>query len=160
MGVPRFLSPQEKNFTDGEAAVQAALERGCDRLLIWTSFGATRPDHVLANIMYWADLAKAKKLQVEVTDGRQWLTFVTPDRPFKLAVEELSEQQAAGYFSLIPLLGACSGVNLKGFYYPLKAADIPVGSTRGVSNRLAAKADRLEVSLTDGVLALYLVAED
>lgn len=51
---------------------------------------------------------------------------------------------------LLPVHGPALGVVTGGLLYPLAGEDLPPGTSRGVSNVLAA--DRATVSLTGGVL--------
>src|SRR5690606_3498347 len=57
--VPRLAFPAEKNLTDGELAVEAALARGATRILLVGALGGERADHAMAHVVHAVVLAES-----------------------------------------------------------------------------------------------------
>jgi thiamine pyrophosphokinase len=122
--------PPAKDATDTELAIAAARRDGCDHL-IGVSGGPRaddpRLDHELGGLLAFAhpDLAAVR---VELWWGSTHL-------------EVLHGPSSAGLrggpgdtVSLLPLHGPASGVVTTGLRYPLRAEELPPGSSRGLSN--------------------------
>lgn len=123
-GKTRIVShPRDKDQTDGELAVLCARDAGCCHIVIGGFLG-DRIDHMMANIQYYATLAK--DISISVMEGDQTI-YVVRD---KIALTGSSGDE----LSLIPLSDDCSGIRTEGLMYQLDNADLRQGSTRGVSN--------------------------
>ncbi|TJV27864.1 MAG: thiamine diphosphokinase, partial [Mesorhizobium sp.] len=57
--VPRQVFPAEKDKTDGELAIAAALERGATSLVLAGAFGGKRTDHAFLHLALGVRLAEA-----------------------------------------------------------------------------------------------------
>lgn len=124
--VPFVQFPAEKDETDLELALRAAVERGADEIIVAAALGG-RIDHMLGNLALLA-LPLLAAVQVQMVDGGQ---SIWPVR------ERLVVDGAAGdTLSLIPFGGDASGVSVAGVHWPLENADLPVGPSLGISNRL------------------------
>ena len=113
----------DKDETDLELAVRAALERGASEVVILCALGG-RADHLLANVM----LLAAPQLE-----GRALLA--SGDTEISLVTKELALSGRPGdLLSLLPLGGDVSGIWTEGLAYPLRGETLSCGLARGVSN--------------------------
>ncbi|MFL5677919.1 MAG: thiamine diphosphokinase [Chloroflexota bacterium] len=135
-GVPIERSPAEKDQTDLELAVDAALARGAGGLVIVGALGGERVDHALANVglLARADLAGRP---VVLLDGTARLSLVrAPDRAGG-PVRAILAGEPGTTVSLLPVGGDVTGVTTDGLVYPLDDEPLLLGSARGVSNVVA-----------------------
>jgi thiamine pyrophosphokinase len=117
----------EKDETDTELAVQAAIDAGATRITLVGALGGARFDHEMANILL---LAGFKDVPTTLVDGPSicWLLR----GPGNATIEG----KAGDLVSLLPLTGDASGIRTKGLYYPLKGETLSFGKPRGMSNVL------------------------
>lgn len=123
--VPRLTFPAAKAMTDGEIAVEQALERGARRLVFVGGLGGTRSDHAFQHLVQGAALS-AKGLSVLLTSGAEEAVPLLPG--------ELDIDLPAG--SLFSILGLddLKGLTIENARYPLTGFDVPFGSARTLSN--------------------------
>jgi thiamine pyrophosphokinase len=157
--VPVRRYPAEKNETDSELAVQAALANlpeppGQHEVIILGAFGS-RPDHVLANQMLAAKLA-GEGWRLVLSDGRSSAYTLAGGQSLALELPDADGQLLA--ISVIPLTAEISGLTYQGLAYPLTNATLRLGSTRGLSNRLAASP--AIATLAAGILLLIVTPEE
>ena len=131
----------EKNETDTELAIQAAIEQGATSITLLGALGGERFDHTMANILLLADI---ETVPAKIVDGPStcWL-LRGPGSSF-------INGQKGDLLSLLPLTGKATGVRTKGLYYPLHGETLRFGKPRGVSNVLTQ--EHAEVSLVGGML--------
>ncbi|SOE16713.1 thiamine pyrophosphokinase [Hoeflea halophila] len=122
---PRMPFPAEKNFTDGELAIEQAIERGATRLVLIGSFGGERTDHALSHLLLAVTLAE-RGFEVVLTSGQEEAVPLLP------GLREL-DLPAGSLFSVIAF-SALTGLSLRGAKYPLDQADIAFGASRTISN--------------------------
>ncbi|MBP9690618.1 thiamine diphosphokinase [Candidatus Woesebacteria bacterium] len=115
--------PAEKDMTDGELAIEYALEKGCKELVIAGILG-DRVDHFSANLMYLAKIAE--QCDIRIMEKDQDIFFV------RNGIEIRGKK--GDEVSLVPMLGDCHGVTTGGLTYQLTGSTLPWGSTRGISN--------------------------
>jgi thiamine pyrophosphokinase len=128
--------PVDKDFTDLELAIQAALERGSREILIVAALGG-RLDQALANIALLS-LPKLMDVNVALDDGLTEVHLIT---------RRLSILGNAGdLVSLLPVDGSAEGVVTHDLKYPLKAETLTLGETRGISNVMLAKSAAVELA--------------
>jgi thiamine pyrophosphokinase len=140
--VRRF--PVDKDATDLELAVRAALRIGVDRLVVVGGHGG-RLDHLLANV---ALLSHDDLAGVEV----RWLAghdVVVPVRG-----QTLVEGRPGALLSLVPVGGPAHGVTTSGLVWELDGASLQPGSTRSISNRFVG--NEATVSVDSGVVVVIL----
>ncbi|MBC7283621.1 thiamine diphosphokinase [Hoeflea sp.] len=121
----RLPFPAEKNFTDGELAIEQAIERGAERLVLVGAFGGERTDHALSHLLQAITLAE-RGLDVILTSG---IEEAAPLLPGSLELD----LPPGSLFSVIGFT-ALTGLNLKNVKYPLDQADIGFGASRTISN--------------------------
>lgn len=141
-GVPFILSPVDKDETDLELALRLALERGATELIIAGALGA-RIDHTLGNLALLA-LPALAGIPACIADGDQTI-WLARNRTIVAG-------QPGDTLSLLPFGGDAHGVSLTGVYWPLHAADLPLGPSLSISNRMTAS--QAEVGVMQGLLVV------
>ena len=140
--------PVNKEQTDLELAVEAALAWKPDEIVLWGLWG-NRPDHTLANILSLTAPALAGVSARAYANG-WWFQIASPGHSVNL------DQPPGTIVSLIPVGSRVSGIVTHGLRYPLPArweargGELPVGTGRGVSNVLASQP--ATVSVEEGTL--------
>lgn len=139
----------EKDATDTELAIDEALDRGAEKIILLGATG-TRMDHTLANVhMLYRILKRGKKAWILDEHNRISLH----EKPFVCRRSEMF----GDYVSFLPFFGETTGVTLKGFKYPLSGKTLIAGISLGVSNE--AKEEVMEVFFEKGYL-LMIEARD
>jgi thiamine pyrophosphokinase len=140
----------EKDESDAELALLAALAAGVGEVALIGGLGGPRIDHALANVgllghpalagrpcwLYDEHAARISLLVGPGADGRA----VSGD--FAGHIDDL--------LSLVPIGGSAAGVTTDGLRYPLNGEPLELGRTRGVSN--VRTAGRARVTLESGRL--------
>jgi thiamine pyrophosphokinase len=132
--------PVRKDQTDLELALELAIEKGADEIMLLGALGV-RWDQTIANILL---VSTRPSPRVHIVDGPQELFFLHNGGSIELS------GQPGDVVSLIPLVGNALGITTADLEYPLKGEDLVFGSTRGVSNVLTAA--RAQVHLSEGLL--------
>lgn len=118
--VKTYVYPKRKDFTDGELAVDYAIEHGYDEIMLLGMTG-TRLDHTLTNIML---LAKTENIYI--VDDHNEIYIVSS----KLILRERKGKT----LSIIPVNGDLCGIVTEGLEYPLNNETLYFGHSRGNSN--------------------------
>lgn len=153
-GVEIERSGTDKDETDTELAVRAALVRDPTGVVILGATGGPRIDHELANIALLAMPELVGKVAV-LYAPRSMIRLLRgngagpADPPASMALTGVPGDTV----SLLPFGVDAVGVSTHGLRYPLDEAVLPVGTPRGVSNVLAAARGR--VALRDGLLLVF-----
>lgn len=134
--------PAAKSATDMELALDTAVELGALRVVVIGGHGG-RLDHFLANCLVLA-APRYANLVVDAVIGEARVHVARPWAPTSLVGEP------GDLVTLLPVHGPAEGVSTEGLLYPLRLEPLLEGSTRGVSNEMAAT--RAEVRLTAGGL--------
>jgi thiamine pyrophosphokinase len=132
--------PAAKDATDLELALDVAIGLRPARILVLAGVGE-RLDHLLSALLLIA-APRYAGVEVDARIGRSLTHVVRSERAFRGAPGEL--------VSLLAVLGPAEGVRTEGLVYPLDGETLEPGSTRGVSNELAAGS--ASVTLERGVL--------
>jgi thiamine pyrophosphokinase len=141
-GVQIIRYSERKDYTDLELALQLAVERGADEVIIFAALG-NRWDQTLANLLLPA-ASHLSQLQVRLIDNEQEITLLRGGE--SLALTGLPGDT----ISLISVRGDAEGVTTHGLEYPLNQEKLFFGSTRGVSNVM--RNSHAQVSLDKGLL--------
>jgi len=136
-GVPLERSPQDKDESDTELAIRAALRRGLKGVLILGALGG-RIDHALANISLLA-MPELAGRDAAILDGRSRTVLVRAPGPGGSPVERLLPGRPGDLVSLLPLGPGVEGVTTRGLAYPLVDEPLPPGGARGLSNVRSAR---------------------
>ena len=139
-GIPIERHPEAKDATDLALALDSALARHPGRIVVVTGAG-DRLDHTLSLAQLLASPHTAG-VEVEAWIGNAHLSVIRDLTVLRGEPGDL--------VSLVPLHGPARGIFTDGLLYLLRDEDLPVGSTRGVSNELAAP--EASVRLRSGVL--------
>jgi len=126
--VPRKTFPAEKDQTDGELAINAALERGATALVLAGAFGGARADHAFLHLALALRLAEAGT-EVVLTSGAQEGIPLLPGaaRAFDYADGTL--------FSILGF-SDLSGLSVEGAKWPLAKVEVSFGSSLTLSNEV------------------------
>jgi thiamine pyrophosphokinase len=128
-GVTVERHPVDKDAIDTELAVDAALARGFEHIVIVGS-ASGRLDQLLAGTLLLGT-PRLFALRVEAWIGDAYVTLVR-------AEERVAVQRPVGTtISLLPLAGDAVGVTTTGLRFPLVDETLPAATTRGVSNVFA-----------------------
>ena len=139
----------EKDATDTELAVDDALARGMEQIVLLGATGS-RMDHTLANFhMLYRILEQGRTGWILNESNRISLHRSS----FSVRKGELF----GTYLSFLPFYGDVKGLVLSGVKYPLSGKDMTAGNSLGVSNE--AKDDIIGVSFDAGHL-LMIEARD
>lgn len=123
--IPREQHPTDKNRTDGEIAIEAAIARGATRLTLVSGLGG-QADHVLGHFMLALRYAQ-DGLRVFITSGNEEAYPLLP------GVHEV-DLPVESRISIIPM-SKLDRLSLRNVYWPLHETNVPLGSTRTLSNR-------------------------
>ena len=133
--------PADKDATDLELGLEAALARGLSPVLVIGGAGGDRIDHFLANALLLARPRYAP-LRLRWRAGASTITPVHHHLDISGRPGDLVTLLAVG--------GPAEGVTTTGLRWPLGDGVLEPGSTRGVSNRMTGSA--ASVSLRGGTL--------
>ena len=140
--------PSEKNYTDGEIALEILLEKGCREIEIYGG-GGGREDHLFGNmqLLYAAHLRGARAVlrtnYSDITCGSG-----------KIGWHGLRGRT----LSLAPVGESAHIIESEGLKYPLCDLTLAAGTCRGVSNVVTA--DEAHVLCDAGTLFVFLVREE
>jgi thiamine pyrophosphokinase len=125
-GVRIDRSPVDKDETDAELAVLAAIEADAARITILGALGGTRLDHELGNVWLLAHPGLA---------GRA-VSLLGAGSRIRLAAPGLTDLAGAvgDLVSLLPFGGDAGGITTSGLRYPLRDEPLLNGPSRGLSN--------------------------
>jgi thiamine pyrophosphokinase len=124
--ISRLVFPPEKDKTDGEIAIDAAIERGATALVLCGAFGGRRADHAFLHMALALRLEEAG-LPVFLTSGNQEGWPVTAGR------EAFEPLPAGALFSILPF-SELRDLTVENARWPLDHVRVPFGSSLTLSN--------------------------
>jgi thiamine pyrophosphokinase len=136
----------DKDATDLELALDAAVARGAQRVTV-LGVGGGRADHHLANVLL---LTSAKYGAVEIDAWVDGSLVVVVHRSRVIEVGE------GAIVTLLPVGGPAVGVRATGLQWPLQGDTLTPGTSRGVSN--VALMPIIEVEVDSGTLLVIAPA--
>jgi thiamine pyrophosphokinase len=136
--VPRQVFPAEKDKTDGELAIAAALERGATSLVLAGAFGGKRADHAFLHLALGVRLAEAGSKVLLTSGAQEGIPLLPGKAGFDYADGTLFS--VLGFSDL-------SGLTVTGAKWPLNHVQVAFGSSLTISNEVKG---RLEIALTHG----------
>ena len=139
-GVPIETYPRDKNATDGQLAIERALQCVPGQLFLVGFLGGPRLDQALGNIL----LLSRIEAPAVLLDERNECRLLRP------GVVESWSCEPGEVVSLIPLTSEISGVRTQGLRWSLNDERLERGDTRGISNEPIA--DAASVTITAGRL--------
>lgn len=126
--VPRKVFPTAKDKTDGEIAIDAALKLGATALVLVGAFGGTRPDHAYLHLAQSVHLAE-EGIPTLLASGDQEAS------PLLTGLRHTFDYEDGTLFSILGFTHL-SGLTVEGAKWPLKAVEMPFGSSLTVSNEV------------------------
>jgi thiamine pyrophosphokinase len=132
-GIPIDLVAAEKDASDTELAIDAAIAAGADEVIVLGAFGGRRLDHAIANLSLLAHRALGHRPAV-LLDGVARVRLVRAPGPDGSSVVTPLPGRVADLVSLIPFGGDATGLTTSGLQYPLRDEALVLGSARGLSN--------------------------
>lgn len=138
--IERIIYPTHKDLTDGEIAVDYAIERGYSDILLLAMTG-TRLDHTFTNIFQLA-----KKGNITLVDDDNEIYFIKD----KLTINGKKGKT----MSIIPVFSNLVGITATGVYYPLDNDTLYFGQGRGNSNIIID--DTCIISVKDGMGVIFI----
>jgi thiamine pyrophosphokinase len=132
-GVPVQRSPVDKDESDTELALMAALLRGATHATVLGALGGMRFDHTLANVGLLG-LPEALAAQVELLDATTRVRLLEAPAPDGSAARMPLPGRVGDLVSLLPVGVPAEGVVTTGLLYPLRDETLPPGPARGLSN--------------------------
>ncbi|MBE6534122.1 MAG: thiamine diphosphokinase [Ruminococcaceae bacterium] len=107
--------PAEKDFTDSELAIETAIKKGANEIVIIGGLDG-RLDHTLTNISILESLSKSG-IYATITDGKNRVRYIEN-------TSTLIPRSYFKYLSLIPRTEKVKGVTILGCKYPLEKANL------------------------------------
>ncbi len=148
-GVPVELVPADKDESDAELAMVAAVRAGATDLTILGALGGPRLDHAFANVALLAHPALADRA-ARLLDATTRISLVTGPGDGARSEAEGFHGRVGDVVSLLPLSTTVEGIVTTGLRYPLRDEALALGPARGLSNvRTEATAT---ISVRDGRL--------
>jgi thiamine pyrophosphokinase len=148
-GIPLERTRRDKDESDTELAVAAALRLGADGIVVIGALGGPRIDHALANIGLLAMPALAGRRAI-LLDGRSRVSLIRAPDVDGAAVSCPLAGRTGDTVSLLPMGPGVEGVTTRGLRYPLADEPLPPGRARGLSN--VRTSSTAEVVLRRGLL--------
>jgi thiamine pyrophosphokinase len=124
-GVPIQRHSTDKDATDGQLALEAAVRIDPEQLVLVGFLGGLRLDQTIANVLL---LAAARVSAVLLDEFNECRLLRGPDQATWSA-------EATELISLLPLGGDAEGVRTQGLRWPLRGDRLELGHTRGISNQ-------------------------
>jgi thiamine pyrophosphokinase len=125
-GVPVELAPVDKDESDTELAIVAAVAAGASRVTILGALGGARVDHGLANVWLLAHRALTGRDAALLDDVARIRLLSSGQHDLGGRIGDL--------VSLFPFGGDAGGLTTRGLRYPLSDEPLRSGPARGLSN--------------------------
>lgn len=127
--------PAKKDLTDSMIAVETALEKGADEIVIYGALGG-RLDHTLSNVFFLKHI-RHKNVRAVIENGRNTVRYIED--------EAIELKKRRKYVSLLAVDGRATGVCIGGVEYPLNDAVLEADYPYAVSNRIIGEKCRISV---------------
>ena len=121
--------PAKKDLTDSMLAVDIALEKGADKIIIYGALGG-RLDHTLSNVLYLRHIYN-KGVQIIIDNGKNAVRYMEKG--------SITVEKRYKYISLLALDENVRGVSISGVEYPLENAVLRQDYPYAVSNEIKEK---------------------
>lgn len=128
-GVVVERHPSDKDGSDTELAVEAALAAGATEVVLLGAFGGSRIDHELANVLLLADPSLSGR-NVRAVRAAAQVRALNGGGRIDL------EGTVGATVTLLPVGGDATGVTTDGLRWRLEGATLPMGRSRGLSNEV------------------------
>lgn len=132
-GIQVDLVGTDKDESDTELAIAAAVAAGADDVTVLGAFGGRRLDHSIANLTLLAHPALIGRPAV-LLDAWARVRLVRAPGPAGHPVEMPLPGRIGDLVSLIPFGADALQIRTDGLHYPLRDEALLLGSARGLSN--------------------------
>lgn len=132
-GVPIELVARDKDESDTELAIAAAVASGAAEIVVLGAFGGRRLDHALANVSLLGSPRLVGR-EVVLLDASARVRLVRAPAPDGGPVTVSAGGRIDDVVSLLPYGTDVAGVTTSGLRYPLRDEPLLLGSARGLSN--------------------------
>jgi thiamine pyrophosphokinase len=140
-GIPIERTTVDKDESDAELAVLAAIARGAGRITVLGAFGGPRLDHALANVWLLSHPALRAR-DACLLDARVRIRLLDatagPARATLIG-------RTGDTVTLLPFAGRAEGITTSALRYPLEGETLEPGPARGLSNVRLAPAATVEL---------------
>lgn len=119
--------PVEKDMTDGEIAVHAALEQGAEEIILCGAFGGSRSDHALLHMTMAVAMAQKGTKLLLTSGAEEGIPLIPGDYALDLPHNTL--------FSIIAF-SDIGELSIQGAHWQLQNAQLDFGSSLTLSNRV------------------------
>ncbi len=146
LNIPVEKFPSEKDSTDMELAVEFAISKGYNNIVLSGATGS-RLDHTIGNIML---MERCYKIGVIITiiDNNNEMKIISDNTDLFIDYKE------GYYISIIPITDFIFGLNLEGFKYNLNNVNVQRGSTLCISNKITDKKGK--ITLNQGTAIVFI----
>lgn len=133
-GIEVQVAPPDKDESDAELAILAAVEAGAGTVTILGALGGPRTDHALSNVGLLGHPALIGRAAWLFDERAARVSLLVAPDAFGRAVARELEGRPGDLVSLVPDGTSAEGVTTSGLRFPLVAEPLVLGRTRGVSN--------------------------
>ena len=135
----------EKDESDLELAVRAAVARGATSIAVVGALGGARVEHTLAGLALLGLGAEGGRspFDIAIVDERSTVRLLAGDPRDKRTAHIDLDGEPGDYISLQPWGGDATGVTTEGLRYPLRDEPLRMGPSRGLSNELLGRHGRV-----------------
>lgn len=148
--VPMVRYPADKDFTDLQLALRELSERRPGAAVLLTGGWGGRFDHAWSNVFSLLQAADSGLGIAGIVDQAEAMFFLPGGQ--QLEIEFIQQPKT---ISLIPLTPVCRQVTSQGVHWPLAGVNLSMQAPSAISNRLAVDAQKIRVSLSEGILGIY-----
>lgn len=120
--------PKEKDLTDTHAAVDLAINEGCNDITILGGLGG-RFDHSIGNISLLNKYSSLKNIEIRILDGQNLIYILNPG---SYKIEKLNFK----YISFFSFGGPVINLSVNHVKYPIYKTTLVNDSTRFLSNEI------------------------
>lgn len=144
-GVAIQHAETDKDESDTELAVLAAIRAGAEAVVILGGLGGVRVDHALANLGLLTHPGLGARPAWLYDEMASRISLISAPDSGGGAVAREVEGREGDLVSLLPLGRDAQGVRTEGLRFPLHGETLAAGRTRGLSNVRSATSARITV---------------
>jgi thiamine pyrophosphokinase len=133
-GLPMRLVSSDKDESDTELALEAAITAGATSVTILGALGGPRADHALANLALLLHPALGERRATIYDERASRISVLVGPGEGGAPATGTYAGRSGDLVSLLPLSGRAEGVRTEGLRYPLRDEPLEAGPARGLSN--------------------------
>ena len=151
-GVPVDKFAPAKDLTDFQLALDISRQSFPDSFLLVSGAFGGRLDHAMSLLFTLAHDGRPCCL----ADEREVLLILRSGDKADITINDKSQGDLTAV-SLLPLTAKCDGLSINGVRWPLEGATLTQQLPYAISNEMLSSAKKISVSLTDGVVGVYML---